>query len=47
LRNGAAIDVSFSGGTTARPTPEQIVPGNERRIPRIAEQTRHAEASTR
>jgi hypothetical protein len=41
-------NVSFNGGaggTTARPTPEQIAAGNERHIPPTAEQTRHAEAS--
>jgi WXXGXW repeat (2 copies) len=42
--------VSFNGGTggtTARPTPEQLAAANERHIPPTAEQTRHVEMSAK
>jgi hypothetical protein len=43
-------NVSFNGGTggtTARPTAEQVAAANERHIPPTAEQTRHVEMSAR
>jgi WXXGXW repeat (2 copies) len=43
-------NVSFNGGTggtTARPTPEQVAAANERHVPPTAEQTRHVEMSAR
>ena len=36
-----------AGGTTARPTPEELAAANERHVPATAEQTRHAEASAK